>query len=237
MELIINPGKRFAEKAQMTAQPKKKGGIFTNSRDALSIAKVYENGMFKIEQDANPCLYDRAYIFSDINYINCDGEQKNRVLDSLIRFLNFMNVDFKITVANEYRNMKSYIDRIFSDQNRERYPDIAEGMKDWIKQKVSEADLHDLERVLYLTITTRSFSYEEARSFFLGMDVELEHLFQGLHSQIFPLKAEQRLKSIQKFFYRDEDENPITFNVPRHDPVLDVMPYSVDASYRDFMVF
>lgn len=236
MPMIINPGKRFAEKAKLTAPANKnKYGIPRNTRESIAITKVHSMGIFQLEADEEYCLYDRAFIFSDINYINRDSGEKNRLLDDLIRFLNFMNTDFKITVASEYLDMNSYINEIFSDINRDRYPDISDGMRDWIEQKVAESDIQNLKRVLYLTITTRARSYEEARSYFLNNEIELMTFFTAMHSQIRPLKTRERLECLQRFFYRDEygkiSQNDVS------DPILDVIPYSVDASYRDFMVF
>ena len=70
MSIVINPNKQFAEKARLSQHPYK--GFPKNVREAFSIAKVHENGIFQIEDGVNPCLYDRCYVFSDINYIDCD---------------------------------------------------------------------------------------------------------------------------------------------------------------------
>lgn len=234
MAFVINPSKRFADSARLSKMPFNKS-FPRNTREALSIAKVHENGIFEIEDISGARLYDRCYIFSDINYINQDFGSKSQILNNLIKWLNCMSADFKITVANEYRNMREYVSDIFNDQNKERYPEIGTGVRQWIDEKIDEADLHDLEKVLYLTITTRAYSYDEARSYFLGMDVELDHMFQTFKSTIVPVKADVRLQLIRKFFYSDFDNMP--FNYAAGDPVMSVVPVSIEAGYKDFMIF
>ncbi|MCR5545753.1 MAG: hypothetical protein K6F30_04665 [Lachnospiraceae bacterium] len=230
MSIVINPNKQFAEKARLSQHPYK--GFPKNIREAFSIAKIHENGIFQIEDGVNPCLYDRCYVFSDINYIDCDEGQKDGILNNVIKFLNFMNTDFKITIANEYRNMREFINGVFSEQNKEEYPDISKGMHQWMKQKIKESELYDLEKVLYLTITVRSYSYEDARSYFLGMDVELKNLFETFKSEIYPIDAVTRLNCIRKFFYQDTDKTLIQFS---DDPLHQVLPYAINASKRDYM--
>ena len=52
---------------------------------------------------------------------------------------------------------------------KEKYPEISRGMREWIEEKMKEGDVQDLEKVMYLTITVKAYSYEEARSYFLGI--------------------------------------------------------------------
>ena len=37
-----------------------------------------------------------------------------------------MSADFKITVANEYKNMSQYVNELLSDINKQQYPEISE---------------------------------------------------------------------------------------------------------------
>ena len=234
MAFVLNPSKQFADNIRLTKMPFKKA-FPGNTREAFSIAKVHENGIFEVEDTASVKMYDRCYIFSDINYTNQDADGKNSILLNLIKWLNFMSTDFKITVANEYKDMKEYVEHVFSDLNKDNYPEVAEGMRKWIDEKMKDADLHDLDKILYLTITVRTYSLEEARSYFMGMDVELTHLFQTFKSVILPLHATERLNTIRKFFYKDEDATEYNFKVG--DPVNDVIPVDIEAGYKDYLIF
>lgn len=229
MAFYMNPAKRFSDSITLTTAPVKTP---KNTREALFIHKAYPNGIFQIENSKGAVLYDRCYTFTDISYVNKDDEDKANVLLSLMDFLKGMSTSFKITVSNQYQNMTQFVNDIFTDINRSDYPEVSEGISMWIKEKMENSDLHDLNRVLTLTITVRTRTYDEARSYFLGMDTELERLFSAMRSIIVPMKAEQRLNMIRNFFYQEEKKE-YDFN---HDALYDVIPVSVDQ-YRDFMMF
>ena len=229
MAFYMNPAKRFSDSITLTAAPVKTP---KSTREALFIHKAYPNGIFQIENGKGAVLYDRCYTFTDISYVNKDDEDKANVLLSLMDFLKGMSTSFKITVSNQYQNMTQFVNDIFTDINRSDYPEVSEGISMWINEKMENSDLHDLNRVLTLTITVRTRTYDEARSYFLGMDTELERLFGAMRSIIVPMKAEQRLNMIRNFFYQEEKKK-YDFN---RDALYDVIPVSVDQ-YRDFMMF
>ena len=229
MAFYMNPAKRFSDSITLTTAPVKTP---KNTREALFIHKAYPNGIFQIENSKGAVLYDRCYTFTDISYVNKDDEDKANVLLSLMDFLKGMSTSFKITVSNQYQNMTQFVNDIFTDINRSDYPEVSEGISMWIKEKMENSDLHDLNRVLTLTITVRTRTYDEARSYFLGMDTELERLFSAMRSIIVPMKAEQRLNMIRNFFYQEEKKE-YDFS---HDALYDVIPVSVDQ-YRDFLMF
>lgn len=229
MAFYMNPAKRFSDSITLTTAPVKTP---KNTREALFIHKAYPNGIFQIENSKGAVLYDRCYTFTDISYVNKDDEDKANVLLSLMDFLKGMSTSFKITVSNQYQNMTQFVNDIFTDINRSDYPEVSEGISMWIKEKMENSDLHDLNRVLTLTITVRTRTYDEARSYFLGMDTELERLFSAMRSIIVPMKAEQRLNMIRNFFYQEEKKE-YDFN---HDALYDVISVSV-RQYRDFMMF
>lgn len=229
MAFYMNPAKRFSDSITLTTAPVKTP---KNTREALFIHKAYPNGIFQIENGKGAVLYDRCYTFTDISYVNKDDEDKANVLLSLMDFLKGMSTSFKITVSNQYQNMTQFVNDIFTDINRSDYPEVSEGISMWISEKMENSDLHDLNRVLTLTITVRTRTYDEARSYFLGMDTELERLFGAMRSIIVPMKAEQRLNMIRNFFYQEEKKE-YDFS---HDALYDVIPVSVDQ-YRDFMMF
>lgn len=233
MALVINPNQKFKENIRLTHQNKKRP---TNTREAFNIARVYKNGIFQIEDKTKPCLYDRCYVFSDVNYINRDPAEKQATLVNLAKFLNFMSADFKITVANQYKNMDAFIDYVFSDVNKDSYPIISQGMQKWIEEKREEADLKNLEKVMYITVSTRAYSYEEARSYFLALDVELDHMFLNLQSIIIPLNGAQRLDIIEQFFRKEINGFGHNFDLEIDDPLYDVMPGSIE-SFKNFLIF
>lgn len=232
MALLISANKRFQDSVTLTS-PSYSGKYPHSTRDAIYISKANKSGIFQLERNGNRKLYDRCYMFTDINYINQDKEDQIHTLENLMDFFKAMSLSFKITIVNEYQNMNNFVNDIFVNKNDEKYPIISEGIREWIDEKKEEARIYDVRKVLLLTLTVRSSSYDEARSYFLGMDTELEKTFSVFKSKIVPLTGEQRLEIIDKFFYKEDAKIPYSFN---EDALYDVIPVSID-NYKDFMVF
>lgn len=231
--MMLNPSKAFRDSAKKTVPFVKK--VPKNVREAFDIAEVNESGIFKIENVSGEAVYDRVYVFSDINYQKKDKLQKQNILLNLMSFFSFMSVDFKITIASEYRNMYEFISQIFSDKNAENYPMISKGIRQLITQKIQEGNIQNVEKVMYLTITCRANSLQEARNYFNMMSTQLEDLFLKMESLILPLDGYQRLASVNKLVYVDEGEEPVDFFSGK-DALLDVLPHSISGD-KNFMVF
>lgn len=232
MALLFNATKRMQDSVVLTSSSFN-GKTPVSTRDSLFIHKANKSGIFQIERNGNRKLFDRCYAFTDINYINLDKEDKIHMLENFMDFFKSMSLSFKITIANEYQDMNGYISDIFSNKNDNDYPVISDGIRQWIDEKKEEARIYDVKRILLLTLTVRSSSYDEARSYFLGMDTEMERAFSAFKSRIVPLNGEQRLELIDRFFYKEDAGAPYSFE---QDALYDVIPVSID-SYKDFMIF
>ena len=232
MALLFNATKKFQDSVVLTS-PSHSGKYPQNTRDALYIHKANKSGIFQIEKNGARKLYDRCYAFADINYINQDRDDKIKILENLMDFFKSMQMSFKITIVNEYQDMNQFIDDIFVNKNDDEYPVIASGIREWIDEKKEEARIYDVKRILLLTLTVKSSSYDEARSYFLGMDIEIERAFAAFKSKIVPLNGEQRLEIIDRFFYKEDAGAPYSFE---SDALYDVIPVSID-NYKDFMIF
>ena len=224
MSLIFNATKKFQDSVVLTS-PSHSGKYPQNTRDALYIHKANNSGIFQIEKNGTRKLYDRCYAFTDINYINQNKDEKIHVLENLMDFFKSMSMAFKITIVNEYQDMNKFIDDIFVNKNDDEYPVISSGIRQWIDEKKEEARIYDVKRILLLTLTVRSSSYDEARSYFLGMDTEIERAFAAFKSKIVPLNGEQRLEIIDRFFYKEDAGAPYSFE---SDALYDVIPVSID---------
>ncbi|MCR4781806.1 MAG: ATP-binding protein [Lachnospiraceae bacterium] len=230
--MIFNINKAFNESYRQTMINLNPQSV----RDTFGIDHIFPNGIFKLEAIEGLCQYDRGYLFTDINYINNDADRKENILLALAGFLNSMSCDFKITVCNEYSDMNAFIDSIFDSKNLNQYPDIHRGMRQFIDEKIENAEMHDVKKVMYLTISTRAYSYDNARTFFMGMDVELINFFKVLGSSIYPLNGEQRLNILNRFFYPDREDRTFDFKNKYSDPLIDVIPTSL-SSDTDYLLF
>ena len=232
MALNLNATSRFKKTIRMAPE---KFPAPKNVREAFAVKEIYKNGIFLIDDEKTPYLYDRCYLFTDINYCNRDDSERVHTLENIQRLLNSLREDFKVTVANEYFDVKAFIDRIYSNVNADKYPDIDVGMKQWIAQKLSESEMYDVNKVMYLTITCRADSYKAAKAHFLDLDIELSQMFLGIGSFITPLPAKERLKSIRRLFWHNREEFDIDTEKNR-DPMLDVIPMDIQAGESNFMI-
>lgn len=233
---VFNGNKAFSmkrRKSQPVAQ------IPKNVRQALNVEKAYQNGIFKIEPKKKQTLYDRCYVFEDINYVNKNkGEQKSFLLD-LMLWLNSIDVDFKITMANEYQSMDEFLAGIRSEQNRGEYPDIAEGIRRWQGDNLDEVN-PSVTTLRYLTVTCRADSEINAKVYLNALESTVIEAFAGWGSRIEKLSAAERLCVLQSITQpgRPDEQKFISFpagEVQKKDWRNDVLPRSI-RQHKNYMV-
>ncbi len=189
---VFNATAKFRErkKASMPIVPVPK-----NVKQSLNIAEMYQNGIAKIEPTKKNCLYDRCYIFEEINYINKGEGEKENFLNQFMNWLKAMNVDFKITIANEYQSVTDFINRLRSDKNADRYPEIQNGLDAWTREKLEESN-PNVTTVRYLTVSCRADSMSEALVQLNALDTTIQDMFQNWQGKIVRLNGEERLKCL-----------------------------------------
>ena len=224
---VLNAAVRFRNAARetelYTKHPKR-------IREVFNIRDVNEDGIFTIQQNKGSAIYDRCYVFTDTNFVNKDPDQQNAFLENMMIWLNTMTVHFKITMANEYRDVHAYIRDLTRDRHREEHAVIGEGVDAWIEEKLANGEVQDLNRVMYLTITKEAAKRETAKNFFLKMDAQLERLFKTMGSEIRPLNGKERLETLRFLFHPDETECPVSYDFRNKlkDPMNTVLPAALE---------
>lgn len=229
MGLFSNP---FKESRKITdpvaAYPK-------TVRQSLNIQQAYENGIFQIGKQKDCYLYDRCYLFEDINYKDKDDEDKKGILLSIMQWLKSMHVQFKIELVSEYQNMNEFLEELCGGIDQTTYPVHAKGLKSWIKEKAQEGN-PEIRQLRYLIVTCTAKSYEDAKIQFNILDTELHQYFLKWNSRLHVLDAEQRLHSLHAFFHPKEG---CPFNRARlRDGSWknDILPTSIE-SFSNFLIF
>lgn len=208
----INAEGRFAARRSKSIPVYK---LPKNVRQFLNIDTLYENGMAKIESGKENCLYDRCYLFEDINYINKDSGRKEKFLTNFMEWLKTMNVDFKITIANEYRSMNEFLEKIRGGRNPSRFPELENGVKDWINEKLKEAN-PNVTTLRYLTVSCRAGSYNEAGVILNSLDTVIQDMFRAWQSKIVRLNGEERLLCIHALLRPGKKEEQDLIRFPEH---------------------
>ena len=78
--------------------------------DTISINRISEKGIFELEAGSSVIkLYDRAYLFEDINYHTRDEDEKEEIDKKFEQLLNSLNVSFKIIISTVVKNVKKLL--------------------------------------------------------------------------------------------------------------------------------
>lgn len=168
-----------------------------NIKQSLCIDKVCENGIFKIEPVKAAAMYDRCYLFEDINYVNKDEDRQSDTLLELMKLFKGMSGHYKITIASEQTDMDAFMEDVFAPVHKDEYPLLAEGIGCFINQKIEEG-VRDIRRMLLLTVTCRANSFEEAESYFATIDTSLHKTFASLRSRLYRMSGTERLALLQR---------------------------------------
>lgn len=234
---VFNGNRAFSSKKQKS-QPVTK--IPKNVRQAFQVEKAYENGIFKIEPKTKMAVFDRCFLFEDINYINKNTGEKKAFLMELMLWLNSMDVEFKITLANEYQSMDDFLQSIRTEKNKDTYPEIAKGIRQWQEDRLGETN-PSVTTLRYLTITTRADNEMNARVYLNAMESTIIEAFEGWGSRIERLSAKERLRSLQTLTMPGRLEEQEYINVPndnqknRRDWKNDILPRSI-KQYKNFLI-
>lgn len=229
MGLFSNP---FKESRKITdpvaAYPK-------TVRQSLNIQQAYENGIFQIGKQKDCYLYDRCYLFEDINYKDKDDEDKKGILLSIMQWLKSMHVQFKIELVSEYQNMNEFLEELCGGIDQTTYPEHAKGLKSWIKEKAQEGN-PEIRQLRYLIVTCTAKTYEDAKIQFNILDAELHQYFLKWNSRLHVLDAEQRLRSLYAFFHPKEGYSFNKVRLRDGSWKNDILPTSIE-SFSNFLIF
>lgn len=196
----INSSFKFTEKKKNTIPYV---AVPSNVKEALCIDSIEPGGIFKLEPVNGIALYDQCYVFEDINYINQDDAKKTSTLQEIMKLFKTIDYQIKFTIANEQRDIEKYVAEIYKPIFGNEYPVIESGIGQWLNQKINEGK-RDIRRVMYLTVTCRAQSFDDAKSYFATLDTTLQSIFTFLRSRLYRLSGEERLAVLQKILRAGE---------------------------------
>lgn len=198
-------------------------------KQSLCIDKAYSSGNFKIEPMNGEAMYDQCYLFEDINYVNKDIHKKDTTLREIMNLLKSLDGAFKITIANEQREMNEFMDEIFNPINAAEYPILEDGMGKWINQKLDEGT-KDIKKTMMLTVTCRAHSIEEAEAYFSTVDTTLQNVFRMLKSRIYKMSALERMALLSRMLKAGKESLPPAHISPDDSGWKNqILPSSIDS--------
>lgn len=170
-------------------------------KQCIELLKIAENGIFEVAKNR----YTKCYLFTDMNYATASEEEQVGIFENYCKFLNAMDVEFKITINNKNKNRQQMKEEVLFSHRQDGY-DVP---RDWYNQLMEQKILEGrqgIEQERYLTISIIRKNYEEAKAAFATMEAVLQKAFGELGSGFVSLDAGERLRILHDFYRMGEEE-------------------------------
>ena len=176
-------------------------------QETIEIMKVAENGIFEVARNR----FSKCYRFQDINYTTTNEIEQIDIFERYCKFLNSLDVSFKITINNKNKDMEQVRDFVFLQDMDDGFNHFRKAYNDIIERKIHEGR-QGIEQERYLTITIERKNFEEAKAQFATIEASIHKAFNELGAEIVPLTGNERIKVLHDFYHLGE-ENSFDFDI------------------------
>lgn len=171
-------------------------------QETIEIMKVAENGIFEVARNR----FSKCYRFQDINYTTTNEVEQIDIFERYCKFLNSLDVCFKITINNKNKDMQKVREYVFLQEKKDAFNIFRK-----IYNKIMEKKIHEgrqgIEQERYLTITIERKNFEEAKAQFATIEATLHKEFNELGAEIVSLSGNERIKVLHDFYHLGEEGN------------------------------
>ena len=179
--------------------------------DSIPINRISEKGIFELEAGSSVVkLYDRAYIFEDMNYHTRDEDERIELQEKFKQLLNSLNVSFKIIISNEPESLEELNNSIFATAIHSSEEPLAREYNKYYQQKIGDGK-EGINQVRYFIISCLKADFDGANAYFDTIENQLAISFGRLGSGLLPLNATQRLRILHNL-YRMGKEKQFRFS-------------------------
>ena len=176
-------------------------------QETIEIMKVAENGIFEVARNR----FSKCYRFQDINYTTTNEIEQIDIFERYCKFLNSLDVSFKITINNKNKDMEQVRDFVFLQDMDDGFNHFRKAYNDIMERKIHEGR-QGIEQERYLTITIERKNFEEAKAQFATIEASIHKAFNELGAEIVPLTGNERIKVLHDFYHLGE-ENSFEFDI------------------------
>ena len=176
-------------------------------QETIEIMKVAENGIFEVARNR----FSKCYRFQDINYTTTNEIEQIDIFERYCKFLNSLDVSFKITINNKNKDMEQVRDFVFLQDMDDGFNHFRKAYNDIMERKIHEGR-QGIEQERYLTMTTERKNFEEAKAQFATIEASIHKAFNELGAEIVPLTGNERIKVLHDFYHLGE-ENSFDFDI------------------------
>ncbi len=172
-----------------------------NVQQAIPIAKIYEDGIFKVGNN-----YSKTMKFSDINY---RVASKDDQMDMFMKYCDLINsVDseavMKITINNRRLNQKDFKNRILLPKKDNKLDVYRREYNDMLLDKATKSS-NSMIQEKYITISSAKKNILEARTLFSRITTGITSHMNKLSSKTAELNATERLRIFHDFYRLGEE--------------------------------
>lgn len=165
-------------------------------QETIEIMAIAENGIFEVAKNR----YSKSYRFTDINYATTNEEEQVSIFERYCKFLNSLDVNFKITINNKNKNMEDLRKLVLMEYQQDGFDRFRKIYNDIIEDKIKEGR-QGIEQERYLTITVERKNFEEAKAQFVTIEASLTKAYHELGADILPLDGNERLKILYDYYH------------------------------------
>lgn len=176
-------------------------------QETIEIIKVAENGIFEVARNH----FSKCYRFQDINYTTTNEEEQIDIFERYCKFLNSLDVNFKITINNKNKNMEDLREHVFLQSEQDGFNNYRKIYNDIMESKIHEGR-QGIEKERYLTITIERKNFEEAKAQFATIEASVHKAFGELGAEIVPLSGNERIKVLYDYYHLGK-ENSFDFDI------------------------
>ena len=176
-------------------------------QQTIEIMKIAENGIFEVARSR----FSKCYRFQDINYTTTNETEQIDIFERYCKFLNSLDVTFKITINNKNKDMEQARDHVFLQKREDGFDSFRRIYNDIMEQKIHEGR-QGIEQERYLTITIERKNFEEAKAQFATIEASIHKAFGELGAEIVPLSGNERIKVLYDYYHLG-DENSFDFDI------------------------
>lgn len=171
-------------------------------QETIEIMKVAENGIFEVARNR----FSKCYRFQDINYTTTNEIEQIDIFERYCKFLNSLDVCFKITINNKNKDMEQVRDYVFLQYMDDGFNHFRKAYNDIMERKIHEGR-QGIEQERYLTITIERKNFEEAKAQFATIEASIHKAFNELGAEIVVLTGNERIKVLHDFYHLGEESS------------------------------
>ena len=179
-------------------------------QDTIPIYRISKEGIFELENKKGIHLFDKMYLFDDINFSTQDEIEKDQTLKKFKMLLNSMNVSYKIIISNHYADNQRLRETILRKAVSPELEPLANEYHNLIEKRLEEGR-EGLLQSRYFIVTCNKTDFDSARTYFNTIEFSMQQLFRRMGSNLIPLDATDRLHALHSF-YRMGEEETFDFN-------------------------